>query len=96
MNRTPLDLGAAVLASCHGRDRRDQPCRRLPADGGRGQLGRVQALLDEAGRERDDAVAAHRAVALVVHEQHRDVGVRPERRQEHGAVHVAMAREART
>ena len=84
------DLGAAVLARAHGRDGRDQARRGLPSDGGGGHLGRVQAFLDEAGRERDDTVAAHRAVALVVHEQHGDVGVRAERRQEHGAVHVAM------
>ena len=55
-----------------------------------GRDGGVQALLDEALRERDDAVAAHRAVALVVHEQDGHVGVVAVGRQEHGAVHVAV------
>ena len=52
---------------------------------------RIEALLDEPLRQRDDAVTAHRAVALVVHEQHGDVGIVAIRRQQHGPVHVAVA-----
>ena len=64
---------------------------RLESDGCLGCRCREQALLDQAAGEGDDAVAAHRAVALVVHEQHGEVGVGPDGRQEHRAVHVAMA-----
>ncbi len=53
--------------------------------------GREQAFLDQAGRDRDDPVAAHRAVALVVHEQHGHVGVVAVRREQDRPVHVAMA-----
>jgi hypothetical protein len=50
-----------------------------------------QAALERNRRHGDDTVAAHGAVALVVHEE--DAGVRPghHRLGEDGAVHVRMA-----
>ncbi len=47
-----------------------------------------QSCFDHELGERDDRVAAHRAVALVVKEEDVEVGVRGAR--EHGAVHVGV------
>ena len=85
------DDGLALASDADLRGRGHEPGRRLPPDRRRRLGRRVETLLDEAVRQGDDAVAAHRAVALVVHEQHRDVGIGALGRQQHRAVHVAMA-----
>ena len=49
-----------------------------------------QTALERHRRHRDHAVAAHRAVALVVHEQHAGVGARQHRLGQDRAVHVRV------
>ena len=49
------------------------------------------AELDGGGRERDHAMAAMVAVALVVGEDHAEIGVRADRVGEDAGIHVGMA-----
>ena len=92
MKRTPRTAHVAVCRSLTvAAFAVTMPGRNLVADRRHRLRRRVEAFLDQAGRDRDHPVAAHRAVALVVHEQHGHVGVVAVRRQQDRAVHVAMA-----
>ena len=83
---------ARVLESCPpARRRRSTRRARWPPGRRRCRPGHDQPALDRDRRHRDDAVAAHRAVALVVHEQHAGVGARRHRLGEDRAVHVGVA-----
>ena len=91
MKDTRVDARAAV-------PRRDRRARaNLP--GGRVQrrarrpvpAGRDQSALERERDDRDDAVAAHRAEALVVHEEHAGVRIGALGLGEQRAVHVGVA-----
>ena len=70
--------------------RADLPCRRIEHDGV-AVAGDDQPAFDRHRHDSDDAVAAHRAVALVVHEEHARVRVRMFRLGQQRAVHVRVA-----
>ena len=69
----------------------DESSRDLEADSRLRHTRREQAFFDEGSGDRDRAVPAHRAVALVVHEQQADVGVVPVWAEENRPVHIRMA-----
>ncbi len=56
-----------------------------------GSRRRDQPLVHGVAAERDDGVAAHGGIALIVHEQHGEVGARQVRLDQQRAVHVEMA-----
>ena len=69
----------------------DQAGRAVDAHRGLRGLHRQQACFQRHLGDGDDPVAAHGAVALVVHEEDADVGPGGHRRGEDAAVHVGMA-----
>ena len=79
----PVRDGASVRVGDH------TARRRVVADFVR--AGRDEAAVDGHGRDRDDAVPAHRAPALVVHEQDAGVPIVGDRLGEQRAVHVRVA-----
>ena len=72
-------------------ERLDEAGWRVEADARLGLHRLHHAELDQRLAERDDAVPAHVAVAFVVHEDHAEVGLFGDRRQQIRAVHVGMA-----
>ena len=52
---------------------------------------RDQPLVDGVAAERDHGVAAHRRIALIVHEQHGEIGAGKVRLDQQRAVHVVVA-----
>jgi hypothetical protein len=78
---------ASRALTCVGRHqsrRRVDPHRRLGLDR------RDEARLERDRGQADEAVAAHRAVALVVHEDHAEVGAGRHRRRQQAPVHVGV------
>src|SRR5712692_9032762 len=59
--------------------------RRLPT------LGRERSCFQQDGHQSDDAMPTHGTIALVVHEQHTDIGLRSDWGCNDAAIHVVMA-----
>ena len=85
-----LDPRAAILLT-HRRLRPNRSRRRVEHDFAAAFSRQKQPALERDGDDGDDAVPAHGAVALVVHEEHAGVGVGPLRFGEQRPVHVGMA-----
>ena len=73
------------------RHRHDPPGRCVDADLLAGEFRRQHARLEQRRHHGDDAVAAHRAVALVVQEEYAEVRIGCVRWQHDAAVHVCVA-----
>jgi hypothetical protein len=82
-----LDTAARATA----RPRFDQAGRGVHPDDVEVPRQTHQPVLAEGRRQADDAVAAHGAIALVVHEQDAQVAVGPHGRRDEGAVHIGVA-----
>ena len=85
--RNVLERDLAHPIAIAYRARRDASGRRVVAD----HIARALARLEERGRKGDDPVAAHRAPALVVHEQDAEVAIGRNGLGWDRAVHVRVA-----
>ena len=86
-----VEIDAPDLAARDARMGGDQAGRAVDAHAGLRRRHRQEAGFQRHLGDGDDAVAAHGAVALVVHEEHAEVGAGRDRRGEEAAVHVGVA-----
>ncbi len=68
-----------------------QPGGRVEVDGRLLAARRQRLSLEQRGDERDHAMAAHGAIALVVQEEHAKIGLGRDGRGQHTAIHVVVA-----
>ena len=85
----PLDARPIAIAADLG-PRPDLPRRRVEHDHTAAAARDDQPALDGHRDDGDDAVAAHRAVAFVVHEEHAGIRIRTFRLGQQRAVHVRV------
>jgi hypothetical protein len=84
--------GSGCESSPLHRPRTNLSGRRIEHDRSAVAAGRNQAPLERNRHDRDDAVAAHRAEAFVVHEQHARMRIRALGLGQERAVHVEWPR----
>ena len=89
--RHARDAGGVVGSGAEAGARPHRPGGRVVHDRHAVAARHDQPALERNRRDRDHAVAAHRAVALVVHEEHAGVRAGRDRLGEERAVHVGMA-----